>query len=121
MSFISNLTEPAFWLNNPALILIGIFQVWMLVDAIRRGEWVWAAFIFIGYGFAALFYYLQVYRYHAATSGFELPGAGTRQRIKELEAQIHHLDKALSAFIKVGKKYDILGKTKQEIIEKYGL
>jgi glycine C-acetyltransferase len=33
----------------------------------------------------------------------------------------HHLDKALKAFIKVGKKYDILGKTKQEIIEKYGL
>ncbi len=34
---------------------------------------------------------------------------------------IHHLDKALEAFIKVGKKYEILGKTKQEIIEKYGL
>lgn len=33
----------------------------------------------------------------------------------------HHLDKALDAFIKVGKKHDILGKTKQEIIDKYGL
>ncbi len=33
----------------------------------------------------------------------------------------HHLDKALDAFIKIGKKYDILGKTKQEIIDKYGL
>jgi glycine C-acetyltransferase len=33
---------------------------------------------------------------------------------------IHHLDKALEAFIKVGKKYKILGKTKQEIIEMYG-
>ena len=33
----------------------------------------------------------------------------------------HHLDKALEAFIKVGKKYDILGKTKQEIIEMYGM
>lgn len=33
----------------------------------------------------------------------------------------HHLDKALNAFIKVGKKHDILGKTKQEIIDKYGL
>lgn len=33
---------------------------------------------------------------------------------------IHHLDKALAAFIKVGKKYNILGKTKQEIIEMYG-
>jgi glycine C-acetyltransferase len=34
--------------------------------------------------------------------------------------EMHHLDKALDAFRKVGKKYDILGKTKQEIIEKYG-
>jgi len=33
---------------------------------------------------------------------------------------IHHLDKALDAFNKVGKKYDILGKTKQEIIAQYG-
>lgn len=34
--------------------------------------------------------------------------------------EIHHLDAALDAFRKVGKKYDILGKTKNEIIEKYG-
>ena len=33
----------------------------------------------------------------------------------------HHLDKALEAFIKVGKKYDILGKTKKEIIDVYGM
>ncbi len=35
--------------------------------------------------------------------------------------ETHHLEKALEAFIKVGRKYDILGKTKQEIIEKYGM
>lgn len=35
--------------------------------------------------------------------------------------EIHHLDKALDAFIKTGKKYRILGLTKQEIIQKYGL
>ncbi|MFH1224039.1 MAG: glycine C-acetyltransferase [Pseudomonadota bacterium] len=34
--------------------------------------------------------------------------------------EIHHLDKALEAFKKVGKKYNILGKTKEEIIERYG-
>ena len=33
---------------------------------------------------------------------------------------MHHLEKALAAFIKVGKKYGILHKTKQEIIEMYG-
>ncbi len=35
--------------------------------------------------------------------------------------EIHHLDKALEAFVKIGKKYGILGLTKQEIIDKYGL
>lgn len=35
--------------------------------------------------------------------------------------EIHHLDKALAAFIKVGKKHGILGLTKEQIIAKYGL
>lgn len=35
--------------------------------------------------------------------------------------EIQHLDKALAAFKKVGKKYGILGLTKEQIIEKYGL
>jgi glycine C-acetyltransferase len=34
--------------------------------------------------------------------------------------EMHHLEKALDAFIKVGKKHDILHKSKQEIIEMYG-
>jgi glycine C-acetyltransferase len=34
--------------------------------------------------------------------------------------EMHHLEKALAAFIKVGKKYDILGKTKNEITAMYG-
>lgn len=32
-----------------------------------------------------------------------------------------HLDKAITAFIKIGEKYKILGKKKEEIIEMYGL
>jgi glycine C-acetyltransferase len=32
----------------------------------------------------------------------------------------HHLDAAIEAFVKVGRKYDILGKGKREIVEKYG-
>ncbi|OGD21895.1 MAG: glycine C-acetyltransferase [Candidatus Aminicenantes bacterium RBG_16_63_16] len=34
--------------------------------------------------------------------------------------EIHHLDRALDAFIRVGKRFDILGKTKQDIIQMYG-
>lgn len=82
-------------LANPWTLLIAGFQLWMFIDAIRRKEWVWVMFIMIGFGFSALFYYFAVYRNSgSATSGFELPGANNRKRIKELQAQIHHLDKA---------------------------
>jgi glycine C-acetyltransferase len=32
-----------------------------------------------------------------------------------------HIDKAIAAFVKVGGKYDILHKTKEQIVERYGL
>jgi len=35
--------------------------------------------------------------------------------------EIEHLDRALEAFRKVGKKFNILGKTKQEIVQMYGM
>ena len=35
--------------------------------------------------------------------------------------EMHHLEKALAAFLKVGKKFDILHKTKQEIIDRFGM
>jgi tetratricopeptide (TPR) repeat protein len=66
----------------------------MFVDAVRREEWLWAVLIWVFPGFTALWYFFMVYR--AATSitqGFELPGAGSRHRIKELETLIHNLDK----------------------------
>jgi tetratricopeptide (TPR) repeat protein len=82
-------------ITNPWLLLVFAFQVWMFVDAVRRQEWFWAVFIFIGFGLSAVLYYFFVYRaVPSATSGFELPGAHSRRRIKELQAQIHHLDKA---------------------------
>jgi len=85
------------------LILMYIFQFWMLVDAIRRQQWIWAIFIgfslFIwkSWGLSAILYYFLVYRQYASGpdfSGFELPGAVDRRRIKDLEAKIHHLDNA---------------------------
>lgn len=93
--FISNLLNPEYWLRYPWLAILSLFQLWMLVDAIRRREWVWALFIVIGWGISALFYYFAVYRAApSATRGFELPGAHDRRRIKELQGKIHHLDKA---------------------------
>src|SRR5206468_2890447 len=82
-------------LHSPPLWLAMAFTFWMLIDAIRRKEWVWAACIFFFSAFAAFWYFFSVYRASpSATRGFELPGAHQRKRIKELKAQIHHLDKA---------------------------
>jgi hypothetical protein len=94
-SLVTNLVSFDYWLSNPWMGLVCLFQLWMLIDAIRREEWFWAFFIFVGWGISALFYYFMVYRAApSATRGFELPGAFDRRRIKQLEAQIHYLDKA---------------------------
>jgi hypothetical protein len=94
-SLLTNIEEWSYLLTSPFWLAVTIFQVWMLVDAIRQREWIWAVFIFLGWGVSALLYYFFVYRAApSATRGFELPGAHDRRRIKELQAQIHHLDKA---------------------------
>jgi hypothetical protein len=79
-------------------VLCVVFHVWMIIDAVRRQEWVWAVFLFLFPGFCDLFYFFLVFRASAnvglVTAGFELPGAHQRRRIKELEGLIHNLDKA---------------------------
>lgn len=85
------------YFQNPLLLIALAFQLWMLVDAIRRQEWIWVIFIIIFPLLNAILYYFMVYRTASAaspTAGFELPGTYKRNRIKELQAQIHHLDKA---------------------------
>ena len=85
------------WLawGGPLGFLFLVFALWMLVDAIRRGEWLWAVFIFLFAPLNAPLYFFLVYRASSGpVQGFELPGAGTRARIKELEDRIHHLDNA---------------------------
>ena len=87
--------SPEFWLSNPLVPLLGLFQLWMFVHALRQREWVWAVFIILGFGLAAVLYFFFVFReIPSATRGFELPGAHHRRRIKELQGCIHHLDKA---------------------------
>jgi hypothetical protein len=85
------------WLtwSGPLGLVFLAFALWMLVDAIRRGEWLWAFFILLFAPLNAPLYFFLVYRDQAGpVRGFELPGAGTRARIKELEDRIHHLDNA---------------------------
>jgi len=81
-------------LTSPVGFAIGAFTLWMLVDAIRQKEWMWVFFLLVFPGFAAFCYFFYVYRNAPSlTRGFELPGAHDRKRIKQLQAQIHHLDK----------------------------
>ena len=93
-SIFSSLTHFDSWLSYPPLLLIGLFQIWMLIDAARRGEWMWFVFMLAFPGLATFWYFFYIYRGAPSTQGFELPGAQNRRRIKELQAQIHHLDKA---------------------------
>jgi len=94
-SLMLGLTSVEGWVRYAGYLLATLFWLWMLIDALRRQEWLWAVFILIGHVFTALLYCFMVYRATpSATRGFELPGAYDRRRIKELEAKIHHLDKA---------------------------
>lgn len=89
-------TELTVLLTHPLGWLFIAFNLWMLVDAFRREEWMWVAFIILFPLLNAVLYYFLVYR--AAPSlparGFELPGQHDRDRIAELEKQILLLDKA---------------------------
>ncbi|MBN8246388.1 MAG: tetratricopeptide repeat protein, partial [Verrucomicrobia bacterium] len=97
------LRDPWLVLGNPLFWIFLPFQLWMLVDAVQRREWIWAAFIFFFSVLSAVFYYLMVYRPQGPASGggsrgFELPGAADRRRIREIQARIHNLDNARDHF-----------------------
>ncbi len=90
------LTDLTGFLQHPLGWLFIAFNLWMLVDAFRREEWMWVAFIILFPMLNAVLYFFMVYRAapSLATRGFVLPGQQDRGRIAELEKQIHLLDKA---------------------------
>jgi glycine C-acetyltransferase len=67
----------------------------------------------------------ELYQEGIYAVGFFFPVVAKGQaRIRTQLSAAHeqrHLDKALAAFTKVGKKFEILHKSKQEIIERYGM
>lgn len=84
-----------FWSTGPFWLLFGAFAIWMFIDALRRREWFWAVFIFVFPILNAPLYFFLVYRTAGPVfTGFKLPGTANRRRIRELQDQIHHLDKA---------------------------
>jgi hypothetical protein len=110
IALINQLLHPSLWLKNPMVWMAGVFQIWMLIHAVRQREWLWALFIFFGSILGTFWYFFSVYQpSRSSMSGFELPGAASRARIKELERQIHHLDKAYHHF-QLGDVYFRKGK-----------
>ena len=80
--------------SSPLILIFGIFEIWMIIDAIRRREWIWLVIMLVSSVLGTVLYFFLVYRATpSATSGFELPGAVDRRRIKDLQSKIHHLDK----------------------------
>jgi len=93
LAFLFSWNLSALW-TNPLMLIFWLFAVWMLVDAFRQEQWMWVVFIIIFPIINAPLYYFLVYRQHGGGIGFSMPGFSDRKRIKELEQQIHHLDKA---------------------------
>jgi tetratricopeptide (TPR) repeat protein len=76
----------------PTLAFV-LFDVWMIIHAARNRDWLWVVFM-VAFPFSCVWYFFTNFRQAPSlTQGFELPGAHSRRRIKELKAQIHHLDK----------------------------
>jgi tetratricopeptide (TPR) repeat protein len=108
-SLMFNLLMANGWIGVVAGVIFTLFQLWMAIDAFRRGEWMWGILILIGWGIMPLIYYFAVYRAESSTRGFELPGAHKRKQIKELQAKIHHIGNAVH-YYQLGDIYFQQGK-----------
>src|ERR1700761_3063437 len=98
LSGLFNLIQGGGITGGIVFLLCTAFQIWMFVDALRRGEYIWAVLILLFSVLTAVFYFLMVYRQAGPIgnplAGFELPGAADRRQIARLTSEIHHLDKA---------------------------
>ena len=116
-ALLQQLLNPDLWFRHPLYLFGAIFQIWMMVDAIRREEWIWLACIFFFSVVSAILYFAIVWwpqrgRTPEGTFKFEWPGAADRKRIRELQARIHHLDNA-SHHAELGEIYLKQGKLKE--------
>ena len=79
---VSFLDQLQHWFGLGVGGLVLLFTLWMIIDAVRKGEWAWVAYMLIMPGLAAAWYFFYMFR-GPTTRGFELPGANDRRRIKE--------------------------------------
>ena len=88
---LSSCSEAGVW-GSVWLVPIALFQLWAIITAIRYRNWFWIPVLLIAPLFGACLFFMM-HASQAGPSGFELPGARDRKRIKRLEADIHRLDK----------------------------
>jgi len=97
-NFILQLISGGFgWLGSLVGLAMLVLNIWFIVDSIRRGEYIWTLFLLFFPVLNIILYYLFVIRPSGMgnpLAGFELPGAADRKRIKQLQADIHYLDRA---------------------------
>ena len=76
-SLMMGLTSVEGWARYAGYLLTTLFWLWMLIDALRRREWLWALFILIGHVFTALLYCFMVYApgWFSGTSGLQSGGS----------------------------------------------
>ena len=109
---LTDFTQWNYLISSPIWLAFAAFQIWMFIDADPPPGMALGGFYLHWLGLLnAVLYFFLVYRASApsATRGFELPGAQSRKRIKELQAQIHHLDNAYHYF-QLGDVYFQRGK-----------
>src|ERR1700761_2698836 len=97
LQYVNELFSGELGISGTIFVVLSLaFTAWMFVHALRSGEYLWAVLIFIFSIFTSVLYFFFVYRGSVSgnpMAGFELPGAADRRRIKQLQADIHHLDK----------------------------
>jgi len=85
------------WVGSLVGLAMLAINIWFIVDSIRRGEYLWTVFLLFFPLLNIILYYIFVLRPSGdgnPLAGFELPGAADRKRIKQLQADIHYLDRA---------------------------
>ena len=87
--------EGLLWIPSLLSLGLAVLQIWMLVHAVWRGNWLWLIPLLLAPGLGALLYFYAVFWQTPGGHGFELPGAADRRRIKQLRTQIHNVDKAV--------------------------
>lgn len=96
------------WIAGPMLAPLGFLHLWALITAVRYRNWLWLVAL-LAVPVLAAFPYFFFHLHHHGPTGFELPGALDRARLRRLEAELARIDKP-HLHAQLGDHYYQLGK-----------